>query len=72
MEEHINFIPLLSIIALAFLVPLLMGRIRWLPVIVGEILAGIIIGHSGLNLIGENEILEIFSTIGLSFLMFHV
>ncbi len=70
MEEHINFVPLLLVLVLAFLVPLLMGRIRWLPIIVGEILAGVIIGHSGFNLIGQNEILEIFSNIGLSFLMF--
>lgn len=70
MEEHINFVPLLIIVILAFIVPLLMGRIRWLPIVVGEILAGMIIGHSGFNLIGQNEILEIFSNIGLSFLMF--
>ena len=70
MEHSINFEPLLLIIALAFVVPLIMGRIRWMPIIVGEILAGVLIGHSGFNLVGQNEILEIFSNIGLSFLMF--
>ena len=70
MEEHINFVPLLLILILAFLVPLIMGRFRWLPIVVGEILAGIVIGRSGFNLVGENEILTIFSNIGLSFLMF--
>lgn len=70
MEEHINFIPLLLILFLAFLVPLVLGRLRWLPVVVGEIFAGVIIGHSGLNLVEETATLEIFSNIGLAFLMF--
>ena len=70
MEEQLNFAPLLLIVVLAFLAPLLLGRLRWLPIVVGEILAGVIIGHSGFNLVGESEILEIFSNIGLSFLMF--
>jgi len=70
MEETIDFLPLLLVLGLAFSVPLILGRFRWLPIIIGEILAGIIIGHSGLNLIGENPTLEVFSTIGLAFLMF--
>ena len=70
MEEPINFLPLLIVLLLAFSVPLVLGRFRWLPVVLGEILAGIVIGHSGFNLIGENATLEIFSNIGLAFLMF--
>ena len=70
MEESINFIPLLIVLVLAFTIPLILGRFRWLPVVLGEIAAGIVIGHAGLNLIGESEILEIFSSIGLAFLMF--
>lgn len=70
MEETLNFLPLLVVLGLAFVVPLILGRFRWLPVVIGEICAGIVIGHSGLNLIGESETLEIFSTIGLAFLMF--
>lgn len=70
MEESMNFLPLLIVLALAFTVPLILGRFRWLPVVLGEIVAGIVIGHSGFNLIGESETLEIFSTIGLAFLMF--
>jgi Kef-type K+ transport system membrane component KefB/Trk K+ transport system NAD-binding subunit len=70
MEEGINFAPLLLILGLAFVVPLIVGRIRWLPVIVAEIIAGVIIGHSGLNLVGESQILEFMSEIGLAFLMF--
>jgi len=70
MEEGLNFVPLLLILGLAFVVPLVVGRIRWLPVIVAEIIAGVIIGHSGLNLVGESQILEFMSEIGLAFLMF--
>lgn len=70
MEEGLNFIPLLLILGLAFVVPLAVGRIKWLPVVVGEIIAGVIIGHSGLNLVGDSQILEFMSDIGLAFLMF--
>lgn len=70
MEEHLNFTPLLIVLFLAFAVPLLLSRIRGFPIIVGEIFAGIIIGYSGFRLVGENATLEIFSNIGLAFLMF--
>ncbi len=70
MEENLTFVPLLLVLLLAFAVPLLLGRIRWLPVVVGEILAGVLIGHSGLNLVGESAILEVMGNIGLAFLMF--
>ncbi len=70
MEEGLNFVPLLLILGLAFVVPLAVGRIRWLPVVVAEIIAGVIIGHSVLNLVGESQILEFMSEIGLAFLMF--
>jgi trk system potassium uptake protein TrkA len=69
-EEGLNFIPLLLILVLAFFVPLVVGRIKWLPVVVGEILAGVLIGYSGLNLVGESQILEFMGDIGLAFLMF--
>ena len=70
MEAHIDFVPLLLVLFLAFLVPLLMGRVRWLPVVVGEIFAGVLIGASGFGLVVESEILTVFSDIGLAFLMF--
>jgi len=70
MEEHINYLPLLLVIFLAFAVPLILGRMRWLPTIVGEIIAGVIIGVSGFNIVGESPILDIFSNMGLAFLMF--
>ena len=72
MEEHAGtgFIPLLLVLLLAFLVPLLLSRFKRVPVVVGEIIAGVIIGHSGLNLVGANPALEVMSDIGLAFLMF--
>jgi Kef-type K+ transport system membrane component KefB len=69
MEEHINFIPLL-VLLLAFGVPMVLARVRWFPIVVGEILADIGFGHSGLCLVSENPTLEIFSNSGLSYLMF--
>ncbi|MFN2150013.1 MAG: monovalent cation:proton antiporter family protein [Anaerolineales bacterium] len=72
MEEHTGtgFLPLLLVLVLAFLVPLLLARFKRVPVVVGEIVAGVIIGHSGFNLVGANPALEVMSDIGLAFLMF--
>lgn len=43
MEESQSFVPLLIVVVLAFFVPLILSRFRRLrlPVVVGEILAGI-------------------------------
>jgi Kef-type K+ transport system membrane component KefB/Trk K+ transport system NAD-binding subunit len=70
MEHGPNLFPLLLVLVLAFAVPLLVGRVRWLPVVVGEIIAGVIIGRSVLNLVHEASVLEIMSNMGLAFLMF--
>ena len=72
MEEHAGteFLPLLLVLLLAFIVPLLLSRVRRVPIVVGEIIAGVIIGQSGLNLVEYNPTLEVMSDIGLAFLMF--
>ena len=72
MEEHASagFLPLLLVIFLAFIVPLLLSKLKRIPVVVGEIVAGIVIGHSGFNLVSEDMMLTIMSDIGLAFLMF--
>ena len=73
MDSHsFSFIPLLIVVSIAFIVPLLLTRFRRLgiPVVVGEILAGIILGKSGLGLVEETEMLEILSILGFSLLMF--
>ncbi len=68
--ESQGFGPLLLVIALAFAVPILLSRFRALPVVVGEILAGILIGPSLLNWLGHSPTLDFLGDIGLTFLMF--
>ena len=66
-----KFIPLLLVVLLAFLVPILLARFRRIPVVVGEILAGILIGPSVLGLVhAEEPTLDLLAEIGFAFLMF--
>ena len=69
-EEPTRFLPLLIVLGLAFLVPILLARFRLLPVVVGEIAAGVLVGASGLGWVTEGSILEFMGDIGLAFLMF--
>lgn len=66
------FVSLLIITALAAVVPILAKRFRLiqLPIVVGEILAGIVIGRSGLNLIEPSETLTFLAEFGFTYLMF--
>lgn len=57
---------LLFIILIA---PILLGKIK-IPGIVGFIIAGIIIGPYGFNILKKNSAIELFSTIGLLYIMF--
>jgi Kef-type K+ transport system membrane component KefB/Trk K+ transport system NAD-binding subunit len=70
MEQNLKFLPLLLVLLLAFVVPLLLSRLRWMPLVVGEIVVGIFIGPSALNLIGPDLTLEFLAEIGLALLMF--
>ena len=66
-----RFLPLLLVVLLAMFVPLLLARLRRIPVVVGEILAGIIIGPSVLGLVsGHEPTLDVLGEIGFAFLMF--
>jgi CPA2 family monovalent cation:H+ antiporter-2 len=47
-----------------------LSRRAGIPVIVAEILFGIIIGKSALNLVPEHDIIDFFATFGLTYLMF--
>lgn len=69
---HSEFFPLLLITLLAVVVPVLASRLRIvrLPIVVGEILAGIIIGKSGLNLVTPSPTLTFLAEFGFTFLMF--
>jgi Kef-type K+ transport system membrane component KefB len=72
MSEEFPFLSLLLITALAAFVPLLASRLRHLrvPIVVGEILAGIVVGQSGLNLIETSPALDFLATFGFTYLMF--
>ena len=73
MEAEAGFAPLLIVIALAFFVPLLLVRFKRLrlPIVVGEILAGIVIGRSGFGWVTHEEpLLTLLAEFGFVFLMF--
>lgn len=72
MEESLSFLPLLVVSLVAFLVPLLLSRFKRLrvPIVVGEILAGIMIGKSGFQLVEHDLILDILALLGFGYLMF--
>lgn len=66
-----RFLPLLLVVTLAFIVPISLARFRRVPVVVGEILAGIFIGPSILGWVhAEDPTLDILAEIGFAFLMF--
>jgi Kef-type K+ transport system membrane component KefB/Trk K+ transport system NAD-binding subunit len=71
-SEQSPLLSLLLITTLAALVPLLASRLRgWrIPIVIGEILAGIIIGTSGFNLVSPSPILDFLAEFGFVFLMF--
>lgn len=69
-EESLSFIPLLLVVGLALVVPFALARFKRIPVVVGEIMAGILIGQSGLGFVHEDQVLVILSEIGFAFLMF--
>jgi CPA2 family monovalent cation:H+ antiporter-2 len=62
-------IPLLVVFAGVVLIPPI-ARKTGLPVIVAEIIFGMLIGRSLFDLIPDNEIIEFFSSFGLTYLMF--
>ena len=70
--ETSPFIALLLITGLALAVPILLGQFRrvQVPIVVGEIFAGILIGRSGLNLITASPSLDFLAEFGFAFLMF--
>lgn len=72
MHDQTAFLSLLLITTLAAVVPALSARFRrfYIPVVIGEIFVGILIGKSGLNLIQPSPILEFLSEFGFVFLMF--
>ncbi|WP_261132618.1 monovalent cation:proton antiporter family protein [Bacillus sp. Marseille-Q3570] len=72
MEEHVSFTSLIVVIVTAFLTPILLKKLRLsiIPVVVAEIIAGLIIGKTGFNLVQPDEWITILSSLGFIFLMF--
>jgi Kef-type K+ transport system membrane component KefB len=74
MEEARSFAPLLIVVVLASLVPLLLSSVRGrlaIPIVVGEILSGMIVGGSGLGWVSpDNDALKLLKELGFVFLMF--
>jgi Kef-type K+ transport system membrane component KefB len=71
MENNVLF-ALLLITALAAVIPILAKRLEHfgVPIVVYEIVAGMIIGGSGLNLIEPSPILTFLAEFGFAYLMF--
>ncbi|UXT61894.1 monovalent cation:proton antiporter family protein [Staphylococcus aureus] len=67
-----EFLSLVIVVLVGFLTPIIVNRlnINFLPVVVAEILMGIVIGNSFLNIVERDSILNILSTLGFIFLMF--
>jgi Kef-type K+ transport system membrane component KefB/Trk K+ transport system NAD-binding subunit len=75
MPNHLDsqFTSLLIVVFLAFTVPVILSRFKkvQLPIVVGEILAGILIGRSGFGWITpDDQILNFIAEFGFVFLMF--
>ncbi len=63
---------LVIVILAAFITPIILHRFRLktVPVVVAEIIVGLIIGKSGLDVVDQGMWLETLSTLGFIFLMF--
>ena len=56
------------ILFIILLAPIIFRRFK-IPGIIGLIIAGVIFGPHGLNLIAKNSAIDLFSTIGLLYIM---
>ncbi|MCA1062073.1 monovalent cation:proton antiporter family protein [Rossellomorea aquimaris] len=72
MEQHASVASLVIVILVAFLTPILLHRFKlnFIPVVIAEIIMGLIIGKSGFNIVHQDMWLETLSTLGFIFLMF--
>lgn len=63
---------LMIVVTVSFLIPIILNRLRWtfIPIIVAEILAGILIGKTGFNIVEYDTTLQLLSTLGLIYLLF--
>ena len=72
MTENVSFGSLVIVIIAALLTPILLQKLRLkiIPVVVAEILVGLVIGKSGFNWIHSGSLISTLSSLGLIFLMF--
>lgn len=72
MEEHVAVTSLVIVIVAAFLTPIILHRFKLniIPVVVAEIIVGLILGESGFNIVHPDMWLETLSLLGFIFLMF--
>jgi CPA2 family monovalent cation:H+ antiporter-2 len=72
MEQHGSITSLVIVIVAAFLTPILLHRFRLniIPVVVAEIIVGLVIGKTGFDIVKPDAWIEILSTLGFIFLMF--
>ncbi|MEZ7794253.1 monovalent cation:proton antiporter family protein [Niallia circulans] len=72
MAHGASFASLVIVVTVALLTPIILQRLKLnvIPVVVAEILMGLIIGKSGFNLVEQDMWLETLSTLGFIFLMF--
>ncbi|HEY4549383.1 MAG TPA: monovalent cation:proton antiporter family protein [Bacillus sp. (in: firmicutes)] len=72
MEHGLSVTSLLIVILVAFLTPIILHKFKLniIPVVVAEIIMGLIIGKSGFNLVETDMWLETLSSLGFIFLMF--
>jgi len=71
--ETVDAVPLLIVIFFAFVIPIIISRVKKfsIPIVVGELLVGLIFGDSLLHLIpGDDPWLEFLRFFGFAFLMF--
>ena len=59
----------LVVLAIILFAPLLFNRIR-VPHLVGMILAGVLVGEHGLNILSRDSSFELFGKVGLYYIMF--
>ncbi|MDT9023614.1 MULTISPECIES: monovalent cation:proton antiporter family protein [Rossellomorea] len=72
MEQHASVTSLVIVILVAFLTPILLHKFKlnFIPVVIAEIIMGLIIGKSGFDIVHQDMWLETLSTLGFIFLMF--
>ncbi|WP_201715258.1 monovalent cation:proton antiporter family protein [Rossellomorea arthrocnemi] len=72
MEQHASVASLVIVILVAFLTPILLHKFKlnFIPVVIAEIIMGLVIGKSGFNFVHQDMWLETLSTLGFIFLMF--